>query len=232
MPRVHPGYRLSHVLTRREYLRAVAILGVMLVIALNRRYVPYWLRPEFYQMEKAHREAYAQLADKRIEVEGRPHLVVGDSMVVGCPWPDADVLSLPGGSPEQVAKLFARHLGEFRYETIVIWVGTAGANEIIAALPGMVAEAEDYTDRVVVLGPMPHDSAPTWFPKEALWLPLPQPSAARVLRRLARRLPSAQVLSPEPLLADATNSLDGLHLTSQGFAALRALLVDAGAFPA
>lgn len=234
--------------TPRQLLRIdVAVLAAVALL-WNRPNFPEWARPEFYGLQR-----HAQLSvagdfwqqvvidwdapeGHRVELEGHDTLLIGDSVVLGWPWPH-DLLSFAGHTAPEILEHCREELdGTRRYRQILLWVGTAHffrnkpARDYVDAVVDLTRLAQEHADAVYIISPVPGTR-------------LDETEAEQTFARLARdadaqlrvRLPDVPIyyaaeFRREMIAAGRYDALygDPMHMNAAGFQELVKRLAPLG----
>lgn len=169
--------------------------------------------------------------------QGRlPLLVVGDSEIMRWPW-EADIICVPGGTSSRVLREFQHRVAGRHYEQIILRIGThhlakeATVETLVDDVCASVEVAVAHANTVVVIGPMPRsDGEDQWWYHRVqhndTWDRVDATMAA-----LEGRLGDVPLIDTRQWRTEFsgnryldTYTIDRVHLTDAGFAALAPLL--------
>jgi len=142
-------------------IRNIAISCVVAVAALAMLYrdtwLPLWARPEAYRFVTGR---FQRIDRNETYLSGYPNLLFSDSQGLSCPW-QVDVLFFPSLDPTEILSAFKFHVGDWRYEQIVIWWGTGHfamhrtVAQYLQVMTPVIAAAKEHSEHIYVIGPMP-----------------------------------------------------------------------------
>lgn len=213
--------------TRRQLLLVQCCVLVAVALIWYRARLPDWLhlpqREYTFDIATTPGRGFERF---RIQSQrGEPLLVVGDSVVGHFPVPN-DRIQCTGMSAPEILRYLPDDLRDRRYDTIILWPGSAhfagglSAESYVDAVAGMHALALRHADHVYILTPMPVRLRPD--------APVHRADTIRQATRILQaRLPEAAIYDMLPFHTEALSdrhfppwTRDGAHLTPAGFAAL------------
>lgn len=235
----------------------LAIVGVS--FALNAAFLAYHARAGTFRHvlvrmdlaePSAERSSYqAEMESRYRRLAGPPGSVVfaGDSLIYQGPWSEFDPGARNRGIPDETSAQLLGRIGDVLAEKPRVLVLLTGANDRnrgvpLAQLARNVREILEWAKaecpglRVVLLGMLPVD--PSRPDSKALYDNAAVAEANRVLEALAGEFPPTGFLDLSNRLADKSGTLrpeftaDGLHLTLDGYLAIREAIGAAVAFSA
>jgi lysophospholipase L1-like esterase len=223
----------------------MAIFGASL--AMNAAFLAYHVRAGTFRRALVKLDLAEASTDKSAyqgameaqyrDLPGRPTDIVfaGDSLIYNGPWIEFSPEVQNRGIPNETSGLLLGRLGDITRGKPRILILLTGANDFIHGVPvaQLVRNYRTILERVrsespgtavVVIGMLPVDSSLPGGPR------YDNPSVVEANRRieaLTREIPGIRFLDLAPRLADRSGKLrrefteDGLHLTREGYLAVR-----------